>query len=68
MDLTEIEGLADLLNAETEIQRKQALRQAEVLIAKSFPMPSTVAHLTKTKCGFFGREVLKIFTNGGEIA
>ncbi|CAB4470703.1 tRNA modification GTPase TrmE [Rhizophagus irregularis] len=28
-DLTEIEGLADLLNAETEAQRRQALRQAQ---------------------------------------
>lgn len=29
MDLTEAEGLADLINAETEAQRKQALRQME---------------------------------------
>lgn len=29
MDLVEIEGLADLINAETEIQRKQALGQME---------------------------------------
>ncbi|KAG9287282.1 hypothetical protein G9A89_008912 [Geosiphon pyriformis] len=29
LDLTEIEGLADLLNAETEVQRRQALRQAQ---------------------------------------
>ncbi|CAJ0633624.1 10439_t:CDS:2 [Entrophospora sp. SA101] len=29
LDLTEIEGLADLLNAETEAQRRQALRQAQ---------------------------------------
>ncbi|ORX89997.1 tRNA modification GTPase TrmE [Basidiobolus meristosporus CBS 931.73] len=28
LDLTEVEGLADLLNAETEIQRRLALRQA----------------------------------------
>ena len=27
LDLTKVEGLADLLNAETESQRKQALRQ-----------------------------------------
>jgi len=27
LDLTEVEGLADLINAETEAQRKQALRQ-----------------------------------------
>ena len=26
MQLTEVEGLADLINAETEAQRKQALR------------------------------------------
>ncbi|KAI7869140.1 tRNA modification GTPase TrmE [Spinellus fusiger] len=29
LDLTELEGLADLLNAETEVQRKVALRQVE---------------------------------------
>lgn len=29
MDLVEIEGLADLINAETELQRKQALSQME---------------------------------------
>ncbi|OMJ12469.1 tRNA modification GTPase MnmE [Smittium culicis] len=29
LDLTEIEGLADLINAETEYQRKQALSQAQ---------------------------------------
>lgn len=29
MDLTEAEGLADLINAETEAQRKQALRQMD---------------------------------------
>jgi tRNA modification GTPase len=29
MDLTEVEGLADLINAETEAQRRQAVRQLE---------------------------------------
>ena len=29
LDLTEVEGLADLIHAETEAQRKQALRQME---------------------------------------
>jgi tRNA modification GTPase len=29
LDLTEVEGLADLINAETELQRRQALAQAE---------------------------------------
>ncbi|MGC2142117.1 MAG: tRNA uridine-5-carboxymethylaminomethyl(34) synthesis GTPase MnmE [Methylovirgula sp.] len=29
LDLTEVEGLADLVDAETEAQRRQALRQAE---------------------------------------
>ncbi|KAJ1968706.1 mitochondrial splicing system protein [Dispira parvispora] len=29
LDLTSLEGLADLINAETDAQRKQALRQAE---------------------------------------
>lgn len=29
LDLTQVEGLADLINAETEVQRRQALRQAE---------------------------------------
>lgn len=32
LDLTEVEGLADLINAETEFQRVQALRQMEVHI------------------------------------
>ena len=30
LELTEVEGLADLIHAETEAQRKQALRQMEV--------------------------------------
>lgn len=30
LDLTEVEGLGDLIHAETEAQRKQALRQMEV--------------------------------------
>lgn len=30
LDLTEVEGLADLIHAETEAQRKQAVRQMEV--------------------------------------
>ncbi len=30
LDLTEVEGLADLIQAESEAQRKQALRQMEV--------------------------------------
>jgi tRNA modification GTPase len=29
MDLTEIEGLCDLINAETEVQRQQALNQMQ---------------------------------------
>jgi tRNA U34 5-carboxymethylaminomethyl modifying GTPase MnmE/TrmE len=32
MDLTEVEGLADLLNSETEAQRRQALKQYTVRI------------------------------------
>lgn len=35
LDLTEIEGLADLINAETEIQRRIALQQAGVLVFTS---------------------------------
>lgn len=34
LDLTEVEGLADLINAETEVQRKQALSQAQGGIRK----------------------------------
>ena len=30
LDLTEIEGLADLINAETEAQKRLALQQAQV--------------------------------------
>ncbi|KAI8881487.1 tRNA modification GTPase TrmE [Backusella circina FSU 941] len=36
LDLTELEGLADLLNAETELQRKIALRQAEGGLRKTY--------------------------------
>lgn len=32
LDLTEVEGLGDLIHAETEAQRKQALRQMEVSV------------------------------------
>ena len=35
LDLTEVEGLGDLIHAETEAQRKQALRQMEVSVVKS---------------------------------
>jgi len=38
MDLTEIEGLADLLAAETSVQRKQALRQMDGHLRKQFEM------------------------------
>lgn len=36
MDLTEAEGLADLINAETEMQRKQALIQANGSLSKKY--------------------------------
>ncbi|KAL3289389.1 hypothetical protein HHI36_022819 [Cryptolaemus montrouzieri] len=36
LDLTEVEGLADLLNAETEIQRKQAFLQAQGFLSKLY--------------------------------
>ena len=36
LDLTEIEGLGDLLNAETEAQRRQAVRQMEGDIGKIY--------------------------------
>ncbi len=35
MDLTELEGLADLIAAETQLQRKQALRQMEGALGKN---------------------------------
>ncbi|XP_065826636.1 tRNA modification GTPase GTPBP3, mitochondrial-like [Oscarella lobularis] len=35
-DLTEVEGLADLINAETEVQRRQALRQMEGHLSKVY--------------------------------
>eukprot|EP00118_Oscarella_pearsei_P013978 m.116700 g.116700 ORF g.116700 m.116700 type:complete len:108 (+) comp37582_c0_seq18:420-743(+) len=40
-DLTEVEGLADLINAETEVQRKQALRQMEGDLSKLYSKWST---------------------------
>jgi tRNA U34 5-carboxymethylaminomethyl modifying GTPase MnmE/TrmE len=36
MDLVEVEGLADLINAETEMQRKQALAQMEGALSKLY--------------------------------
>lgn len=36
MDLTEVEGLADLLQAETELQRKQAYLQSEGALSKIY--------------------------------
>lgn len=36
MDLIEIEGLADLIHAETDIQRKQALLQADGALSKVY--------------------------------
>ncbi len=36
LDLTEVEGLADLIAAETEAQRKQALRQLSGSLGKNF--------------------------------
>lgn len=36
MDLVEIEGLADLINAETEFQRKQALSQMEGSLSRLY--------------------------------
>lgn len=36
LDLTEVEGLADLIDAETEAQRRQALRQLEGLAGRVF--------------------------------
>ncbi len=38
MDLTEVEGLADLLAAETSVQRKQALRQMDGHLRKQFEL------------------------------
>ena len=34
LDLTRVEGLADLINADTEAQRRQALRQLQGLLGK----------------------------------
>jgi len=36
LDLTEVEGLADLIDAETQAQRKQALRQMEGALGKLY--------------------------------
>jgi tRNA U34 5-carboxymethylaminomethyl modifying GTPase MnmE/TrmE len=36
MDLVEIEGLVDLVNAETEMQRKQALDQMEGTLSRVY--------------------------------
>ena len=36
MDLTQVEGLRDLVNAETEMQRRLALRQADGQVARIY--------------------------------
>lgn len=36
LDLTEIEGLSDLIDAETEVQRKQAILQAEGILSNLY--------------------------------
>lgn len=36
LDLTEVEGLGDLIHAETELQRKQALIQMEGTLSKLY--------------------------------
>jgi tRNA modification GTPase len=36
LDLTELEGVADLINAETEAQRRQAMRQMDVSFLNFF--------------------------------
>lgn len=35
LDLAQVEGLADLISAETEVQRRQALRQAEGVLGRA---------------------------------
>ena len=46
LDLTEVEGLADLIHAETEAQRKQALRQMEVRANRCFTGVHKLLELT----------------------
>lgn len=36
LDLSEVEGIADLIHAETEIQRKQAILQADGILSKMY--------------------------------
>lgn len=50
MDLTEVEGLADLLDAETSGQRKQALRQMGGHLRKQFEVWRCVCILSITFC------------------
>jgi len=50
MDLTQLEGLSDLIEAETELQQKQALRQMEGELAKLYEgwraqLVQSLAHL-----------------------
>lgn len=42
LDLTEVEGLADLIDAETEYQRKQALLQADGVLRKLYDKWKTI--------------------------
>lgn len=61
LDLTEVEGLADLLNAETEAQRRLALRQADVRWTNLFEIDIHLAQryghsLTSTFAQWLNRE------------
>ena len=46
LDLTEVEGLGDLIHAETEAQRKQALRQMEVWVGGGAEVAVDCNHAT----------------------
>lgn len=64
LDLTEVEGLADLLNAETEAQRRLALRQADVRETKK-KLCGSVDRKTSTFVSLWNRVALKLCTIRG---
>ncbi|KAI4454167.1 trna modification gtpase gtpbp3 [Holotrichia oblita] len=64
LDLVEAEGLADLINAETEMQRKQVLFQGKKKAAIVTPYPGTTRDTLEYYIDLFGYPVILYDTCG----
>ena len=59
LDLTEVEGLSDLVSAETEAQRKQALRQMDGALSKLYTEWSRIIlEVRHTELGLSGGKLI----------